>query len=338
MTWVGPTSVDGGLGAYGWSMTWPEEFSHGYDEWTAGVTEDIGFYVGLAVGPPVQSSNSPSAAVASPSDRAGNRRAGDGVDTSPAMLVGPNVEPTRPASNWSSTSATWSILNSTSQQRSSSARFGPCSTSPRGPPAAASSSGWRPRCVLAAGSPGTRSRRSPLRRPCRWCPRRRRAFAHTDHFAVGDNRVDIVLDTAPRARCGGRRRTSGSASSTSLASRLRPSTATSIARRSTPQRRVRLRYPPPSDREARAAACPEQSSAGANRRHRAVRSCVIPVHLVPRGSRDRVRRSAHLIVNLCNTSWKKASRWSAHTAPRPTPTRSTTSAGGGGSRSTTTTS
>ena len=29
-------------------MTWAEEFSHGYDEWTAGVTEDIDFYVGLA--------------------------------------------------------------------------------------------------------------------------------------------------------------------------------------------------------------------------------------------------------------------------------------------------
>ena len=30
-------------------MTWAEEFARGYDEWTAGVTDDIDFYVGLAV-------------------------------------------------------------------------------------------------------------------------------------------------------------------------------------------------------------------------------------------------------------------------------------------------
>ena len=29
-------------------MTWAEEFSSGYDDWTVGITADIDFYVGLA--------------------------------------------------------------------------------------------------------------------------------------------------------------------------------------------------------------------------------------------------------------------------------------------------
>jgi SAM-dependent methyltransferase len=68
-------------------MTWPEEFSRGYDEWTAGVTADIGFYVGLANeadGPIVELAVG-SGRVAVPIALATGRPV-IGVDTSPRML------------------------------------------------------------------------------------------------------------------------------------------------------------------------------------------------------------------------------------------------------------
>ena len=45
---------------------------------------------------------------------------------------------------------------------------------------------------------------------------------HTIRYAVGDNRIDIILDDGARAPCGGPRRTSGSGSSMSPASSWRP--------------------------------------------------------------------------------------------------------------------
>ena len=50
---------------------------------------------------------------------------------------------------------------------------------------------------------------------------------HVIRYAVGDNRSTSFSTSGPRARCGGRRRTSCWASSTSPASRLRRSTAAS---------------------------------------------------------------------------------------------------------------
>ena len=68
-------------------MTWAEEFARGYDEWTAGVTDDIDFYVGLAVeaaGPVVELAIG-SGRVAVPIALATGRPV-LGVDTSPSML------------------------------------------------------------------------------------------------------------------------------------------------------------------------------------------------------------------------------------------------------------
>src|SRR4051794_34792686 len=68
-------------------MTWPEEFAGGYDQWTAGVTADIEFYVALAReadGPIVELAIG-SGRVAVPIALA-TQRPVIGVDTSPAML------------------------------------------------------------------------------------------------------------------------------------------------------------------------------------------------------------------------------------------------------------
>ena len=68
-------------------MTWPEEFSYGYDEWTAGVTADIGFYVELAReadGPIVELADGQRPRCGAIAVATG--RPVIGVDTSPAML------------------------------------------------------------------------------------------------------------------------------------------------------------------------------------------------------------------------------------------------------------
>ena len=68
-------------------MTWPEDFSHGYDQWTAGITADIEFYVELAReadGVIVELAIG-SGRVAVPIALATGRPV-VGVDTSPAML------------------------------------------------------------------------------------------------------------------------------------------------------------------------------------------------------------------------------------------------------------
>jgi SAM-dependent methyltransferase len=68
-------------------MSWPETFAEDYDEWTAGVTADVPFYVELArssVGPLVELAVG-SGRVAIPVALATGRPV-IGIDTSPAML------------------------------------------------------------------------------------------------------------------------------------------------------------------------------------------------------------------------------------------------------------
>jgi SAM-dependent methyltransferase len=68
-------------------MTWSEEFAHRYDQWTAGLTDDIEFYVELArqaSGPIVELAIG-SGRVAIPIALA-TRQPVIGIDTSPAML------------------------------------------------------------------------------------------------------------------------------------------------------------------------------------------------------------------------------------------------------------
>ena len=69
-------------------MSWDEAFSHRYDEWSAGMTADIAFYVelaGEADGPLVELAVG-NGRVAIPVARATGRRV-IGIDTSPAMLA-----------------------------------------------------------------------------------------------------------------------------------------------------------------------------------------------------------------------------------------------------------
>lgn len=69
-------------------MSWDEGFAEHYDEWAAGMTADIGFYVGLARqadGPLVELAVG-NGRVAIPVARATGRRV-VGIDTSPAMLA-----------------------------------------------------------------------------------------------------------------------------------------------------------------------------------------------------------------------------------------------------------
>lgn len=68
-------------------MSWDESFSHRYDEWSAGVTEDVAFYIDLAReadGPLVEVAVG-NGRVAIPVARATGRPV-IGIDTSPAML------------------------------------------------------------------------------------------------------------------------------------------------------------------------------------------------------------------------------------------------------------
>ena len=68
-------------------MSWPEAFADGYDAWSAEMTEDIGFYVALARGAegPLVELAIGNGRVAIPVGQATGRRV-IGVDTSPAML------------------------------------------------------------------------------------------------------------------------------------------------------------------------------------------------------------------------------------------------------------
>lgn len=69
-------------------MSWDEAFSHRYDEWAAGMTADVGFYVGLAReadGPLVELAVG-NGRVAIPVAQETGRRV-IGIDTSPAMLA-----------------------------------------------------------------------------------------------------------------------------------------------------------------------------------------------------------------------------------------------------------
>jgi SAM-dependent methyltransferase len=69
-------------------VSWDEAFSVRYDEWAAGMTDDVGFYVGLALeanGPLVELAVG-SGRVAIPVAQATGRRV-IGLDTSPSMLA-----------------------------------------------------------------------------------------------------------------------------------------------------------------------------------------------------------------------------------------------------------
>ena len=178
-------------------MTWPEEFADRYDEWTAGVTADIDFYVelaGEANGPIVELAVG-SGRVAVPIAVATGRPV-IGVDTSPAMLEA--------ARRRAAEAGVELVL-----------RLGDMADLALDEPASLIICPFR--ALLHVPTWAAR-RRLFERVAASLCPGGRFAWnafafdhhfaarvdglrvvdgplAHTDHFSVGDNRVDIVLDS-----------------------------------------------------------------------------------------------------------------------------------------------
>ena len=178
-------------------MTWPEEFADRYDEWTAGVTADIAFYVelaGEANGPIVELAVG-SGRVAVPIAVATGRPV-IGVDTSPAML-----EAARRRADEAGVELVLRLGDMADLELDEPASLIICPF----------------RALLHVPTWAAR-RRLFERVAASLCPGGRFAwnafafdhhfaarvdglrvvdgpFAHTDHFSVGDNRVDIVLDS-----------------------------------------------------------------------------------------------------------------------------------------------
>ena len=177
-------------------MSWPEEFSHGYDEWTAGVTADIGFYVGLAGetdGPVVELAVG-SGRVAVPIALATGRPV-IGVDTSPAML-----RAARRRAEEAGVELVLHLGDMCDLQLDEPAALIICPFR-----ALLHVPTWSARRgvferVAASLRPGGRFAWNAFAFDHHFAARAdgvrvvEGTFAHTDHFAVGDNRVDIVLD------------------------------------------------------------------------------------------------------------------------------------------------
>jgi hypothetical protein len=182
-------------------MSWGEAFASRYEEWSAHMTADVGFYVELArqADGPLVELGIGNGRVAIPVAQATGQPV-IGVDTSPAMLE--------------------------------QARSGPCCTCRPGPTAAAPSSASPGPCGRVGGSPGTPWRSTTGLRPA-WTASTRtsrsRTPSGTGSVTTGST---SPATTAPGARCGGRRRTSGSGCSRWPVSRWRPCTAASPASRS----------------------------------------------------------------------------------------------------------
>jgi SAM-dependent methyltransferase len=182
---------------YRCSMTWAEEFSHGYDDWTAGVTEDIGFYVGLAVeaGGPVVELAIGSGRVAVPIALATGAPV-IGVDTSPAML-----ERARRRADEAGVELILRLGDMVDLRLDEPADLIICPFR-----ALLHVPTWAARRrlferVAASLRPGGRFAWNAFAFDHHFAARFDGirvvdgAFAHTDHFAIGDNRVDIVLDS-----------------------------------------------------------------------------------------------------------------------------------------------
>ena len=183
--------------ASGWlnrRVSYPEEFAESYDRWAADMTEDVPFYVELAKeadGPVVELAVG-TGRVAIPVAQAIGRKV-IGIDSSPAMLA-----QAREAGG--DTPRPQARRHARARARGAGgARLLPVPGAP--PPADveptgdASSSGSRPRFARAGGSPGTRSP-SIMRSRRAWTDcAQEEPLPHTLRYAVGESRIDIVLDS-----------------------------------------------------------------------------------------------------------------------------------------------
>lgn len=177
-------------------MTWPEEFAKGYDQWTAGVTADIDFYVGLALeseGPIVELAIG-SGRVAVPIALATGRPV-IGIDTSASML-----DLARRRAGEAGVELVLRHGDMADLQLDEPAALVICPFR-----ALLHVETWAARRrvferVAASLLPGGRFAWNAFAFDHHFAARAdgvrviEGAFAHTDHFAVGDNRVDIVLD------------------------------------------------------------------------------------------------------------------------------------------------
>ena len=177
-------------------MTWPEEFADDYDQWTAGLTADIDFYVELALesdGPIVELAIG-SGRVAVPIALATGRPV-IGVDTSPLML-----DAARRRADEAGVELVLHLGDMAELQLDEPAALIICPFR-----ALLHVPTWAARRrvferVAASLRPGGRFAWNAFAFDHHFAARAdgvrvvEGAFAHTDHFAVGDNRVDIVLD------------------------------------------------------------------------------------------------------------------------------------------------
>jgi len=178
-------------------MTWPDEFAEGYDQWTAGLTADVDFYVGLAResdGPIVELAIG-SGRVAVPIALATGRRV-IGVDTSAAML-----DAARRRADAAGVELELHLGDMAELQLDEAAALIICPFR-----ALLHVPTWAARRrvferVAASLRPGGRFAWNAFAFDHQFAARAdgvrvvEGAYAHTDHFVVGDNRVDIILDS-----------------------------------------------------------------------------------------------------------------------------------------------
>jgi SAM-dependent methyltransferase len=182
-------------------MTWPEEFADRYDEWTAGVTADIAFYVELA-----GEANGPIVELAVGSGRvavpiaAATGRPVIGVDTSPAML-----EAARRRADDAGVELVLRLGDMGDLELEEAAALVICPFR-----ALLHVPTWASRRrlferVVACLRAGGRFAWNAFAFDHQFAARVDGVrvvdgtLAHTDHFFVGDNRVDIVLDSGARS-------------------------------------------------------------------------------------------------------------------------------------------
>jgi SAM-dependent methyltransferase len=182
-------------------VSWPEEFSADYDAWSAHMTEDVPFYVGLAraaVGPVVELAVG-DGRVAIPVARATGRRV-VGVDSSPAMLARARVRADEAGVDLD---LRLGDMRDLAVEEPAALVYCPFRALLHLPT-------WADRRrtferVAAALAPGGRFAWNAFAFDHRVAARldgRRQAgpVPHTVHYAVGDNRIDLVRDDGVTSR------------------------------------------------------------------------------------------------------------------------------------------
>jgi SAM-dependent methyltransferase len=214
------------------SMSWDEAFANQYEEWSAHMTADVAFYVGLAReadGSLVELAIG-NGRVAIPVAQATGQRV-IGIDSSPAMLEQARA---RAAEAGVELDLREGDMRELALDEPAALIYCPFRALLHLPT-------WTDRRrtferVAASLRPGGRFAWNAFAFDHRIAARldgehQEEPVPHTIRYSVGDNRIDIIRDDGARAPSGGQRRTSGSGSSTSPASSWKRSTPASSASR-----------------------------------------------------------------------------------------------------------